>query len=81
MQCGVIESHWGGSGEEAREGRPAQHLAPRHLFSSDDTGERPKGDESHGMELSAASLMEVTKKGSYFPSVLLLWGTRNDLVA
>lgn len=33
------------------------------------------------MELSAASLMDVTKEGSYFPSVLLLWGTRNDFVA
>lgn len=81
MQYEVLESHWRGSGEDAREGSPAQHLAPRHLFTSDDTGERPKGNESHRMELSAASLMDVTKEGSCFPSVLLLWGTRNDFVA
>lgn len=40
-----------------------------------------RGDGSHRMELSAALFMEVTEEGSCFPSVLLLWGIRDDLEA
>lgn len=74
MQYEVLESHWRGSGEDAREGSPAQHLAPRHLFTSDDTGERAKGDESHRMELSAASLMDHLRKAPIFPQCFCFGG-------